>query len=88
MVRVSMVISGVVQGVYYRASTVDAARELGLKGKVWNNLNGTVEVIAEGNEADLKRLISWCYEGPPSAVVNNIDIVWGEYTGEFPTFTY
>lgn len=60
-------VSGKVQGVYYRASTAAKAQELGLKGFVRNEPDGSVYIEAE--EPILSQLVSWCKQGPPAARV-------------------
>jgi acylphosphatase len=65
-------VSGRVQGVFFRASTCDRARALGLCGWVSNLPDGRVEVIASGPEADLKALRHWLQEGPPQAMVSGL----------------
>jgi acylphosphatase len=65
-------VSGRVQGVFFRASTRDRARALGLVGRASNLPDGRVEVIASGREADLAVLRHWLHEGPPQAVVTGV----------------
>ena len=85
--RAHIWISGLVQGVWYRASAKDVARRLGLRGWVRNLPDGRVEIVAEGDEEALKALIDWCWEGPPLARVENVEVVWEPYLGEFSDFT-
>jgi acylphosphatase len=66
-------VSGRVQGVFFRASTRDRARALGLVGRARNLPDGRVEVIASGREADLAALRNWLREGPPQAVVTGLE---------------
>ena len=73
----NITVSGRVQGVYYRASTKDKADELGIKGFVRNEPNGNVYVEAEGTQDQLDRLITWCKQGPPHAVVSSVDVKEG-----------
>ena len=74
MKRVHLIISGRVQGVFYRHTTNKEANKLGLKGFVRNLGNGDVEVIAEGDEEKLKALILFCRQGPEFANVKNIQV--------------
>ena len=72
MRRVRAIISGWVQGVGYRASTMDEARRLGLVGWVKNRPDGTVELEAEGLDPAVTALIAWCEHGPPGARVERV----------------
>jgi len=87
MKRIHLIISGSVQGVFYRHNTNQVANRLGLKGFVRNLPNGNVEVIAEGNEEKLNELIEFCKKGPESAHVDNIKIEYEKPTKEFNTFS-
>ena len=84
--RVHLVITGRVQGVWYRASAQQAGQERGLTGWVRNLPDGAVEAVAEGPREKLQDFISWCHEGPPAARVDHIDVEWLPATGEFGTF--
>ncbi len=84
--RVHLIISGLVQGVFYRASTRDTAMRLGLKGWVRNLPDGSVEAVFEGPVEKLKQAIQWCHQGPPGARVTKIDEKWDDHTGEFDGF--
>ena len=66
-------VSGRVQGVFFRASTRDRARALGLSGWVSNLPDGRVQVTASGEEADLAALRRWLQEGPSQAVVTALE---------------
>ncbi len=68
-------VSGRVQGVFFRASTRDRARALGLAGRASNLPDGRVEVIASGREADLAALRRWLRNGPPQAEVTGLECV-------------
>jgi acylphosphatase len=68
-------VRGRVQGVGFRASTADQARRLGVVGWVRNQLDGTVEVEAAGDDAQVDALLAWLKRGPPSARVTGMDIV-------------
>lgn len=81
IVNKQLTITGKVQGVYYRASAADEAQRLGLKGEVWNNPDGSVGLIAEGEEDKVNALIAWCRKGPARAEVKNINVTEGEIRG-------
>jgi acylphosphatase len=66
------VVTGRVQGVFFRASTQDTARGLGLTGWVRNLPNGDVEVLACGAPNVLDQLQAWLWQGPPSATVRHV----------------
>jgi len=80
--RAHIVVTGRVQGVFYRQSTVDEARRRGLSGWVRNLPDGRVEAEAEGERADVEALVAWCRSGPPSARVEGVEVRWGPGTGE------
>ncbi len=72
MRRVRAIVSGRVQGVGYRASTVTEARRLGLVGWVKNRDDGHVELEAEGPDDKVAALLAWCEYGPPAAQVTRV----------------
>ena len=72
MKRISIQITGKVQGVFYRASTVTKAQQLGVKGFVRNEPDGSVYIEAVGDENKLNELIAWCRVGPPRARVHDV----------------
>jgi acylphosphatase len=74
LVRKRLRITGRVQGVAFRASTVTTARVLGLAGWVANRADGSVEAVAEGNEAGMATFIRWCHHGPPAARVDYVEV--------------
>ena len=84
--RLSLIIRGRVQGVGYRYSASEQARRLGLCGWVRNTDEGNVELIAEGDEEPLRRLLQWCRSGPSGARVTAIDERWIEATGDLDSF--
>ena len=86
-VRAEVIISGRVQGVWFRASTVKTARSLGLEGWVRNRSDGRVEAVFEGPSDVVRRAVSWCHDGPPAARVEGVAVDWTEATGEFAGFT-
>jgi acylphosphatase len=85
-VRAHLVVSGRVQGVFFRAETRDRAAALGLTGWVKNRPDQSVEAVAEGSREKIEKLIDWCRQGPPRAEVSNVIVTWEEYTGEFDGF--
>jgi acylphosphatase len=80
-------VHGRVQGVFFRASTRKVARELELSGTV-RNLPGwrEVEVHAEGEKAQIEKLIEFLNTGPPGAKVEKVDVEWLEFTGKYNGF--
>jgi acylphosphatase len=84
--RAHLLITGKVQGVFYRANARDEARRLGLTGWVKNLPDGRVEAVVEGQEEQVKKLIDWCHRGPPAATVRDVDVRWEDYEGEFAGF--
>lgn len=84
--RIQLVIRGQVQGVYFRASAQREARQLGLTGWVRNRPDGAVEIIAEGEEDQVKDLLNWSQRGPATARVDMVETRWRSYTGEFAEF--
>lgn len=86
-VRAHVLISGKVQGVFFRANTIKEARELELTGWVRNLEDGTVEAVIEGPENKVKELILWCNEGPRLAKVEKVEVKYEVPTGEFEGFT-
>ena len=76
-------VSGRVQGVFFRASTRETARELGVAGWVRNTSDGKVELLACGNEQQLLELERWLRQGPDNARVDELLIRdTGEQSGE------
>jgi acylphosphatase len=86
MKQVHVIVHGRVQGVYFRASARDRARQLSLSGWVRNRAGGSVEIIAEGEKTRLEQLVVWCHGGPPGAVVTDLEVEWQEAAGEFTGF--
>lgn len=84
--RAHIFISGIVQGVFFRASTADKARELNLTGWVKNLPDGRVEAVIEGPKNKIEKVIEWMREGPKFAKVDKVEVTWEEYKGEFENF--
>jgi acylphosphatase len=79
--RVHVRVEGRVQGVFFRASTEQVARGLGVAGFVRNLEDGAVEVVAEGPERELRELVEFCRVGPRGARVTALSDTWMEATG-------
>jgi len=83
-VRALVIVSGRVQGVYFRASTRDMARARSLAGWVRNLPDGDVEAVFEGPRDGVEAAVAWCRHGPPGARVDHCDVIWAEPTGDGP----
>ncbi|HHW19547.1 MAG TPA: acylphosphatase [Thermodesulfovibrio thiophilus] len=81
MKRAHLFISGKVQGVFFRAFTKEVADSLGLKGWVRNLTDGRVEAVFEGEEKKINLAIQRCKQGPPAAIVDNIEVIWEQPEG-------
>jgi len=86
MITVRLHISGKVQGVWYRASAKDAAIQLGVNGKVWNENNGDVGAIVQGTQEQIDAFVDWCRKGPPLARVNEVAVEQYEVNEIFTAF--
>lgn len=82
MTRARIRVSGLVQGVYFRAETAERATALGLGGWVRNAPDGTVEAVFEGSEERVTSLVEWCRRGPRGARVDHVSVEWEEPRGE------
>jgi len=85
--RVHIFISGRVQGVFFRQFTQERAQELGLFGWVKNLTDGRVEVVIEGDKEKIEKILVYLKKGPLLAKVENIEINYEEYRGEFKNFS-
>jgi acylphosphatase len=85
-VRARLLISGLVQGVFFRREISDHARRHEITGWVRNLKDGRVETVLEGEKSRVDDLIRYCHRGPPGARVSNVSIEWLDYTGEFRGF--
>lgn len=74
MESISIIVEGLVQGVYYRQTTKAKAIELGITGEIKNKPDGTVHITATGKETQLNQLIEWCKNGPDMAIVTNVKV--------------
>jgi acylphosphatase len=84
--QLHMVVRGRVQGVYFRASAQREARRLGVCGWVRNRADGSMEMVAEGEEAAVRDLHGWAQKGPSAARVDKVDTRWRSYVGEYSDF--
>ena len=84
--RVEIIVTGMVQGVFFRTSTRDYANKLNVVGTVRNLRDGTVEIIAEGKEEKLINLIGYAKRGPPSSKVYNVEVNWKVPQGKLNGF--
>lgn len=85
-VRAVILVTGRVQGVFYRASALEEAQRLGLTGWVRNLPDGGVEAVAEGPREAVEGFVAWCREGPPAARVDDVRVEWSAARDEFETF--
>ena len=86
MKRFSMIVSGRVQGVFYRDFARREAEKLDITGYVKNLNDGNVEMVAESDEEALKKFVALCKKGPLMAFVKNVEIREVPATGEFDGF--
>lgn len=77
-VRAHAFVSGTVQGVYYRATTRETAREVGVDGWVRNLDDGRVEAVFEGDRASVEEMVDFCHEGSPAATVLDVEVDYEE----------
>lgn len=85
-VRAHLLVSGRVQGVYFRQNTKNHAQRHGVKGWVKNLDDGRVEAVFEGDESAVKELVEFCHRGPAGAVVTAVSVDWQPFRAEFTTF--
>jgi acylphosphatase len=81
--RARVIIHGLVQGVWFRASTKDEADRLGVTGWVRNLPDGSVEAVFEGEKKKVEEIVGWCHRGPAGAQVSKVDIIWEPSKGDF-----
>ena len=79
-------ISGHVQGIWFRVNTEERANKLNIKGWIRNNPDGTVEAIFEGEESKLKEVLGFCKHGPEAARVDKIEEEWSNCRSKFKEF--
>lgn len=84
--RAHVFVIGRVQGVYFRQNTKQVATRHRVTGWVRNLPDGRVEAVFEGDDMDVNEVIEWCHIGPPKAKVEDVDVKFQKYTGEFADF--
>ena len=86
-VRAHVIITGRVQGVFFRMETQRAAQRIGgVTGWVRNKRDGSVEALFEGDKTQVGKVLEWCHVGSPNSNVKNVNVEWEEYAGEFSRF--
>ncbi len=85
--RAHVLISGRVQGVFFRAYTQKAAEARGIRGWVMNTRDGRVEAVFEGEKEDIEDMIRWCHQGSPMSHITEVSVDWQEHVGEFRDFS-
>ncbi len=86
-VRAHVIISGRVQGVFFRVETRKAAHRIGVNGWVRNRPEGTVEAVVEGESSLVHQMLEWCWEGSPMSKVTEVQVEWEAFTGEYDQFS-
>ncbi len=86
MVRARLLISGRVQGVFYRASCCREAEARGLRGWVRNLPDGRVEALLQGLREQVEAMIAWCYRGPEDAAVSDIEVSYEDPVDDLDGF--
>lgn len=82
MTRARVRVTGLVQGVYFRAETAERATAVGLGGWVRNTTDGSVEAVFEGDGERVSSLVEWCRRGPAGARVDDVSVEWEAPRGE------
>ena len=76
--HLDITVTGKVQGVFFRSSTKAVADQLGIKGQISNEPDGSVYIEAEGDKVALEMFLDWCKEGPEHAKVISVESHEGE----------
>ena len=85
--RAHVFIRGKVQGVYFRQNTRRVTTKHRVTGWVCNLGDGRVEAVFEGDKSDVSEVIEWCHIGPSNSRVDDVDVRFEKYSGEFESFT-
>ena len=84
--RAHVFVGGKVQGVYFRKNTMETAKKNRVTGWVRNLHDGRVEAVLEGDDVSVDKVVNWCRRGPPKAQVQDFELDFEGYTGEFSDF--
>ncbi|MBW3010849.1 acylphosphatase [Candidatus Woesearchaeota archaeon] len=87
MIRCHIIVTGIVQGVFFRRYIKENAEDLKLNGWAKNKDNDKVEILVEGDEADIEELIDICSRGPQGAEVEDVEVKKEKYIGNLKGFT-
>jgi acylphosphatase len=85
--RVHLYVSGLVQGVFFRQYTKQKAQSLGVSGWVRNLPDRRVEAVFEGEDSAVKEMVEISRKGPSNAKVENVEVAWEAFKGEFNGFS-
>jgi acylphosphatase len=87
MIRgVKLLISGRVQGVYFRLFAQKKAKQLGIKGYAKNLVDGRVEIMAQADNSSIESFIKWSNKGPITARVDEVEVSEWPIEEQFTTF--
>ena len=84
--RLRMLVSGRVQGVFFRGAAAGQARALGIVGYARNLDDGSVEIVVEGRREALEVMAAWAHHGPSAALVEEVRSEWSDALDEFDEF--
>ena len=84
--RARVIITGRVQGVFFRVETQRAAEHIGVRGWVRNQPDGSVAALFEGSRQSVDRAIEWCRLGSPMSDVIDVAVQWEPPTGQYDAF--
>jgi acylphosphatase len=85
-IQMHVIITGIVQGVFFRAETKKTALENNVTGWVKNCEDGSVEAVIEGTKEDIDKVVQWCHQGPDAAFVGNVEIKEQSPLSNFDSF--
>ena len=86
LARAHVLVTGYVQGVFFRHTAAQRAIAGGVTGWVRNLPDGRVEAVSEGEQGELTALVDWCRSGPAHATVERIEVEWEPFSGDFSVF--